>query len=98
MPKHYIYPNPNPDGTDARGRIELHWQRDTYVQVATTRFAGQGQVDTTITYLAEQGPRTEVNEPALAWPGEYVELDRQQVNHLIRQLRIARDQAFGKDE
>ena len=94
MPKHYIYPKPLPDGTDQRGRLELHWQRDNYVQLATTHWAGEGSPDTTITYL----PGDKGDQPVEAWPGEYVELDREQLNHLIRQLRAARDQAFGRDE
>ncbi len=106
MPKHYLYPRPNPDGTDADRRLELHWQRDGGVQLATARFAGQGQVDTTITYLteggehipAQAGANTHSGDLPLAWPGEFVELAREQVNHLIKQLRVARDQAYGRDE
>jgi hypothetical protein len=107
MAKHYIYPAPNPDGSNADRRIELHWQRDGSVQLASTRFAGQGQVDTTITYLTQggehipaqvPGANTHSGDTPLAWPGEYVDLNRDQVNHLIKQLRIARDQAFGRDE
>lgn len=30
--------------------------------------------------------------------GMYVDLDRNEINRLIRNLRRARDQAFGKDE
>lgn len=30
--------------------------------------------------------------------GMYVDLDRQAINRLIRNLRRARDQAFGRDE
>jgi hypothetical protein len=33
-----------------------------------------------------------------AWRGDFIPLERDQVNHLIRQLRAARDQAYGKDE
>ena len=107
MPKHYIYPKPNPDGTDARARFELHWQRDGSVQLASTRFAGQGRVDTTITYLTDggadvpvqmSGANTFSGDMPSAWPGEYIDMDRDQVNHLIKQLRVARDQAFGRDE
>jgi hypothetical protein len=32
------------------------------------------------------------------WDGWFADLDRQQVNHLIRTLREARDKAFGRDE
>ncbi len=105
MPKHYIYPNPNPDGTNARSRLELQWQRDGGVQLATTSYAGEGKPDTAITYLTEAGDQLPAmitgntfTAAPLAWPGEHVELTRDQLNHLIKQLRIARDQAYGKDE
>lgn len=95
MAKHYLYPHPNPDGTNADSRIELHWQRDGAVQVASTKWAGQTDApDTSMEYL----PGTAVNGPALAWDGQFVDLTREQVNHLIKQLRVARDQAFGRDE
>lgn len=32
------------------------------------------------------------------WEGFYVDLDRSGINALIRNLRRARDQAFGRDE
>lgn len=98
MPKHYIYPSADPGGPAPDSRLELSWQRDQYCRLATTHWTGNGDPDTAITYLAEQAPRTEVNEDALAWPGQWVDLNRDQINHLIRQLRTIRDQVFGKDE
>ncbi len=102
MPKHYIYPQPNPDGTNAESRLELHWQRDNGVQITTTKWAGlAGKVDHDVTYLAEAlgtAITTSTAEVPLAWQGQAVELTRDQINHLIRELRIARDQAYGKNE
>lgn len=99
MAKHMIYPHPhpNPDGTNADSRIELQWQRHPAgdVRLATTRWAGDGPPDTTRAYLDPLGPDAELR---YAWDGRYVELDRDQLNHLIRQLRTARDQAYGRDE
>lgn len=96
MPKHNIYPTPNPDGTNSDRRIELHWQRDSGVQVASTKWAGEvGSVPDT---GAEFLPGTSVNGPLMAWDGQFVGLTRERINHLIKQLRIARDQAFGRDE
>lgn len=95
MARHYIYPNPNPDGSDAGRRIELCWQRERSVQVATTAWKGEGGPDTALEFL----PGTTTSPDLLrAWAGEFIDLTRDQLNHLIRQLRIARDQAFGKDE
>jgi hypothetical protein len=94
MARHYIYPNPNPNGTNADRRIELSWQRDLCVAVATTGWQGEpGKPDTAVEHLLGPGfpaPR--------AWAGEVVELTRDQINHLIKQLRVARDQAYGRDE
>lgn len=87
MAKHMIYPTANPDGTDADRRIELQWQRERGAQIAVTKFGGVG--DRTREY-------TEKGDPT--WVGEAVDLTRDQINHLIRQLRAARDQAFGRDE
>lgn len=44
--------------------------------------------------LRDIGPE---GEPANEYPGWYVNFDRQSVNKLIRVLRRARDQAFGRD-
>jgi hypothetical protein len=96
MAKHCIYPTPNPDGSDADRRIELLWQRDMYVQVGTTAWAGD--TGSTPDRAAEYLPGTSANNLLRAWAGQFVDLTREQINHLIKQLRIARDQAFGRDE
>lgn len=95
MARHFMYPHPNPDGTDAEQRLELHWQRDGGVQLATTMWKGEaGKPGTGVEYL----PPNEVGETFRAWDGPFVDLTRSQLNHLIKQLRTARDQAFGRDE
>jgi hypothetical protein len=94
MAKHYIYQRPRPDGKDALTRLELHWQAETYVMLGTGTWAGDpDHVDTALVSLP--GPDA---EPKDAWPGSFVELDRDQMNHLIRELRTIRNQVFGKDE
>lgn len=95
MPKHNIYQRPGPDGQDSSRRLELHWQRDTFVSLATTAWAGDlAQVDTAQEFL----PSVDDGVMVPAWRGDFIPLERDQVNHLIRQLRAARDQAYGKDE
>jgi hypothetical protein len=65
-------------------RIELHWQRDMGVQLGVaTRPDSREQQD---------GSEDDWQVP------QFVELSRDDINHLIKQLRIARDQAFGRDE
>jgi hypothetical protein len=95
MARHFVYPHPNPDGTNDDRRIELHWQRDTGVQFAATAWKGEpGRPDTVVEYL----PTGDKGDTYRAWDGPFVDLTRDQINHLIKQLRVARDQAFGRDE
>jgi hypothetical protein len=94
MPKQMIYPLPNPDGTDADRRVEVGWSRERYVQVATTTL--QPGADRDRDFIDGSGTETEPVKPA--WDGQFVDLDRHQINELIRTLRRARDQAFGRDE
>ncbi len=83
MPKTNLYPHPLPNQPDgADSRIEVGWH-EYAVQIATTKLL----------------PSDSENEPAArAWAGQFVDLDRDQINHLIRTLREARDRAFGRDE
>ena len=65
--------------------VDVRWNRDAgYVQIVTkeTDAFGGRLVDGEIHYT----------------DGYYVDLDRGAINGLIRNLRRARDQAFGKDE
>jgi hypothetical protein len=93
MPKHNIYQRINPEnGTVGSRRLEVHWQRDGDIALNSTVWAGLGDPNPDLEFLPAQEP------PRAAWRGEAIILEREQINHLIRQLRIARDQAFGKDE
>jgi hypothetical protein len=92
MPKMNMYPHPlpnQPEGADTR--LEIGWHEGT-VTVATTKLTPG--VDRDREYL--DGPPGELRE---AWAGQRLGFDRRyQINHLIRELREARDKAFGKDE
>lgn len=94
MPKHMIYPTPNPDGTDADRRIEVGWQKypTGHVQIATTKLQPGADRDREYVDASSDEPLRP------AWDGQFVDLDRDQINHLIRQLRQARTEAFGRDE
>lgn len=94
MPKHHMYEEPAPTGEqDVGKRLELHWARESRtVMVGATRWQGQpGRVATDRDWLDSDPPQP-------AWDGPLISMDRSQINHLIKQLRMARDQAFGKDE
>jgi hypothetical protein len=109
MAKHII---PTSDTT----RIEVHWQRDGGVQVASARRQEPApdsavadalraviQARTTGDYReitraqdAYAEAQRQADDPE--WSAQFVDLDRAKVNHLIKQLRVARDQAYGRDE
>ena len=72
-------------------RIEVGWSRDMYVQVATTKLGSNSEP------VAVDKDMVPV-EPEGIWDGQWVDLDRHLINELIRVLRRARDQAFGRDE
>lgn len=97
MPKHNIYPATTAD-IPADRRLELHWQRESGVQLATTVWKGPfgSTPDTGLEFLP--GATGTAEDPGRAWDGQFLDLNRDQLNHLIKQLRVARDQAFGRDE
>jgi hypothetical protein len=91
MPKVNLYPCPNPDGTDADVRVEVGWHAGHGATIATTKL--RPGADRHAEYALEDD-----GERYRAWDGEFVDLDRRQINELIRALREARDKAFGRDE
>ncbi len=63
--------------------VEVSWGREVeHVQIATT--------------LVHSADHTKVTRDVEG--GWYANLDRKSINDLIRHLRRARDQAFGRDE
>ena len=67
--------------------VDVRWGREGgYVQVVTKATDAHGG------RLAGESPDTHFTD------GMYVDLGRDAINRLIRNLRRARDQAFGRDE
>ena len=92
MPKELIYEPEGvafPDDPGRRGAVDVRWDRESgYFQIGTHDPASEVWV-----------PGGELPEGVI--PVEYgwwVSLDRGGINDLIRVLRRARDQAFGRDE
>lgn len=87
MPKEYIIPEHVKkrcdDGGGRRESVRVGWDRIGYVQLATVLQAG--------TDGAPSEHASEVDQ------GQFVDLDRESINRLIRTLRKARDQAYGSD-
>ncbi|AER48031.1 hypothetical protein PBI_LUCKY2013_179 [Mycobacterium phage Lucky2013] len=95
MPKEYIGQEPQEYGS-----IEVAWGKDSgYVQVSVAGPAGWREPTLWPIIAPMVGGRRESPydpDKGLDW---HVELRyRHEINHLIRVLRRARDQAFGKDE
>ena len=78
MPKENI----NCDGSDAI-RVEVHWETDRFVDVATT--------------IRRDEQQTSDAPEHFTWSGTHSTLDRAGINRLIRVLRRARDAAYGAD-
>ena len=86
MPKEIIrskYP-------EESGHIHVGWTKDcSHVEVATVVPRGQ---------IAPWDEQEQRHVPLITPdPGWFIQLDREQINDLIRKLRKARDQAFGAD-
>lgn len=100
MPKEMVYSNSKPYGeiSSAQTVIGVRWQRDhCYAAVFCQLFNDD------LKYATADGfEHVAEGDDALhrkVWAeGFYVDLDRAGINRLIRNLRRARDQAFGRDE
>lgn len=69
-------------GPDTGNGVRLQWARDSHVSVVVAPFTDKMPEEDTL------------KADTTFW----AELNRTQINDLIRHLRTARDQAFGKDE
>jgi len=110
MPRERVFSSDEPYtvASSARSVVGVVWSRDNYVQVFTELFND----DLKYVAPADNTNTIDINAPLVTrvaegqdaerrrtWAdGFYVTLDRQGINHLIRHLRRARDQAFGRDE
>jgi hypothetical protein len=104
MPREVVYGDGVPYGTPeepgpARTIVEVSWSRGSHVQVATRCVRA---VDSGTVYEAQPGePGADEDLAGQGIPrafGVFTGLDRQGINLLIKNLRRARDQAFGRDE
>jgi hypothetical protein len=89
MPKELVFSDQLPYGEDdPRVTVaEVSWSREAeHVQLVTK----------SIDRATHEPVETTSDLPVTA--GFYMQLNRREINQLIRNLRKARDQAFGKDE
>ncbi len=95
MPKEVVHGQGPIFGPDSAAEpiIEVRWSRESeFVEIGSRvvhRADHSDYVPTDDEYVAPVGR---------ALTGRYMSLDRPAINALIRNLRRARDQAFGRDE
>jgi hypothetical protein len=83
----HIFDPPSNDNRPMVPTVDVLWGREGgYVQIVTKVEDAHGG------RWVGDSPETHFTD------GMYVDLDRNEINRLIRNLRRARDQAFGKDE
>jgi len=87
MPKFNLYEDATGLPGDTPARLEIGWSNG-HVQVATC----SDNLDN-LRALGEAAAPEQTE-----WRGIYLNLSRAQINEAIRNLRRARDGAFGKDE
>lgn len=96
MPKEVIYSHYR-----ELGSVESAITYPEYVHVGWTVNQNHVEIATVVPtgkiYSWDQQTNTHIEIPATT-PGWFVQLDRDGINAMIRALRKARDQAFGKDE
>lgn len=73
----------------AQFNLRLSWEPDKYVQLGIQTANGQSLVD----WLAGTGSKDE----AARFAGLFGTMKRPDINRLIRLLRTARDEVFGRD-
>ena len=102
MPRERIYGEDVPftDDSSVRTLIDLSWSRDAgHVQLGTIAVdASTGDSLNIVERFGSISVPAEEHECPSISGGLYLQLNREAINRLIRQLRRARDQAFGRDE
>lgn len=93
MPKFNIYPQQSDPGADEPARrISVGYTKGSYAQVGIAlRLAANP-------HIAPAAKADGVFNSDPDWHTEWVDADRHTINQLIRELRKARDEAFGRDE
>lgn len=96
MPKEYVYGepmafDPSDDSPDAQMETPV-------VDIGWSREAGDVQIATRLREYEVFYDPERPDGPIPCQYGFYVTLNRTGINDLIRHLRKARDQAFGRDE
>ena len=110
MPKFNIYTTAQPGVNVETGevvavvprRVSVGWSRHQYAQIGVghafdAKFDGDRRTTTGVP-IDGAVLQTAQADDATEWVEEWIDLDRHMINQLIRELRTARDAAFGRDE
>lgn len=94
MPTEYVYEKYKPtDATEMLRAVKVGWGKEAqHVQVAVV-LPNQPEIDVKVDDTTATMTNISAGRHHL-----HIQLDRDSINHLIRTLRRARDQAFGRDE
>ena len=91
-------------------RVSVGWAKGTHVQVGigwvdetpkvinTTGNATAAGLTSSGRYSLDYLNSGETDEAGKVWLSQWCDMDRHTINQLIRDLRKARDEAFGRDE
>lgn len=100
MPRESVFGAQMPYGehSSARTQVGVTWSKEAgHVQIYTCLFNDDLRY-VTADGVSHESEGEEKSRREWASQGLYVDLDREGINKLVRNLRRARDQAFGRDE
>ena len=95
------------EGPERLRRVSVGWTKDCYVQVGVGWVEPPSNFVVTSTNIMSPPPKTlsalsaaidETDERGNQWQAQWCDMNRHTINNLIRALRKARDEAFGRDE
>lgn len=86
-------------GPERLRRVSVGWSRGQYAQVGIGWVEPNFNVVPQHTFSAQEAQLLEeADERGNQWRAQWCDMDRHSMNQLIRELRKARDEAFGRDE
>jgi hypothetical protein len=83
-------------------RISVGWARGQFAQIGVgwidPQIRASALTEAATTSSSRFTVNAEADEEGRVWASQWLDLDRHTINQLIRELRKARDEAFGRDE
>ena len=105
MPKVNIYEPldglPTDENRKDQRRIQVGWSKGNHAQIGIgwpDPDAKPAELVGNVDWAADFVVEGDTDNEGRVWRSQSVNLDRDTINRLIRELRAARDAAFGRDE